>query len=223
MKCGEASAETENVTDGDPETAETETVTAEDLENVIFSELSRNTTEGFEILKVRKLPDPKPNVHQDKAMALVAAADYLIRVKDGYDIGFSSQKEFYDAFCRFAGQDSIEVTKKTKKSEKQINIKEFIYAYADTAEKLTAGSCKECSADEAGMECAADGTGHAEEYDNEMQFAIRLAAGSAMNIKPELVLEAFMENVGREYNENAFALHRMELLMGEAKDFRPLI
>ena len=192
-----------------------------DLEGLIFAELENNTTEGFEILKVMRLPDPKPNVHQDKAMALVSAADYLIRVKDGYDVGFSSQDEYYKAFCGFMEQDAIEVTKKTKKSEKVIDIKEFIYGFGNGLSDARQGTGIGRS-DEEG-DNTLPGTEHAAEYDNGMQLTLRLAAGSMMNIKPELVLEAFMQSLGREYNENAFALHRMDLLMGDAENFRPLI
>ena len=184
-------------------------ITDEELETVIAEGLKSHTTEGFEILKVRKLPDPKPNVHQDKAMALVSAADYLIRVKDGYagaeQVGFTSQEDFYRAFSGFMGRESIEVTKKTKKNENVLNLKEFIYEYGNGENTDTAG------------------TAHARNFTNGMQLTMRLAAGSKMNIKPEMVLEAFLNSIGREYDKNAFAFHRMELYMGEKDDLRPLI
>ena len=214
----------------------------DDFEGLISAELESNTTEGFEILRVMRLPDPKPNVHQDKAMALVSAADYLIRVKDGYDIGFSSQEEFYAAFCGFMSRDSIEVTKRTKKSEKVINIREYIYEFGNGSCDAGTENGNDISEDTKGSTISRDGstvisaiaadqagnpvitgTEHAAEYDNGLQITVRLAAGSMMNIKPELVLEAFMESIGREYNENAFAQHRMELLTGDAGNFRPLI
>ncbi|MBP5330606.1 MAG: DUF2344 domain-containing protein [Lachnospiraceae bacterium] len=176
-----------------------------DEEKYLLEKLSEYTTEGFEILDVMRLPDPKPNVHRDKAMSLVSAAAYLIRVKDGYEekIGFSSQADFFGRFERFLSGETITVTKKTKKNEKELNLKEFIYGYAGT---VTFGSAA-----------------HARSYNNGMQICIKLAAGSVMNIKPELLLEAFMAYCVHEYDENAFAIHRCELYMGEPGRHEPLM
>ena len=196
----------------DPEVIR-DTVSDEELENTVFAELERNTTEGFEILKVKRLPDPKMNVHQDKAMSLVTAADYLISVKDGYDTGFASKEEFLGCFTSFLDTDTIEVTKKTKKSEKVINIRDYIYSFRDDG--FNEGNDEGIT--------GFTGTEHAPEYENGIRMAVRLAAGSVMNIKPELVLEAFMSYAGHSYDENAFALHRMDLLTGEKGSFKSLI
>ncbi len=187
---------------------------ASKLEQCVFDGMRDHTTEGFEILAVRALPAPKPNVHIDKAMALVSAADYLIRLKDGYDTGFASADEFYGAFDAFLSQDVIEVTKKTKKSEQRLNIREFIYGY---------GTGNVLHDMDGTLEERRDGIRHAAEYESGIQIMLRLSAGSVMNIKPELVLEAFLNTVGRTYDENAFAQHRMELYMGEAQALVPLI
>jgi len=213
------------------------------VEKLIFEAMNNNTTEGFEILAVRKLPEPKPNTHQDKAMALVSAADYLIRVKDGYDIGFNSEEELFSAFRLFMDQEGILVTKKTKKSEREINLKEYIYGYGDgnsfyTVDKeclrsreensgknapLQAGSAESKTAGISGTDKMPDaGLAHARIFAKGQQLVIRLAAGSQMNIKPELVLEAFMTYTGQAYDENAFAFHRMELFRGESNKLRSL-
>ncbi|MCR5324892.1 MAG: TIGR03936 family radical SAM-associated protein [Lachnospiraceae bacterium] len=214
------------------------------LEKYIFDGLSSNTTEGFAILGVKQLPKPEPNKHVDKAMALVSAADYLISVKDGYEdcVGFKSQDEFMRAFEKFIGQETIEVTKKTKKNEKQLNLKEFIYGYGDEngflvgdevaqkkkiengAEKGTVDEIVNGAAnDTTHVERVSGGTAHARRFANGMQLALRIAAGSVVNIKPEMVLEAFLESLGREFDKNAFAMHRMELYLGEPGSFRALI
>ena len=180
--------------------------TGGDTERYLLNRLSEYTTEGFEILSVLQLPKPKPNVHQDKAMALVSAADYLIRVRDGYEekTGFGSQDAFYEAFEKFVSREAVMVTKKTKKNEKELNLKEYIYDFGETAK------------DEASFK-------HARSFKNGMQFYVKLAAGSVMNIKPEMVLEAFMADCGREFDENAFAIHRCELYMGEPGKLKALI
>ena len=189
------------------EASETDPKEAEKLEKYIFDGLAANTTEGFAVLGVKMLPKPKPNTHQDKAMALVSAADYLIRVKDGYEesVGFSTQDDLYSAFERFMARETIEVTKKTKKNENQLNLKEYIYRYTN------------------GDDADAAGIAHARKFGSGMQLMMRLAAGSKVNIKPDLVLEAFLNSIGREFDKNAFAIHRMELFMGEKDELKPLI
>ena len=206
-------------------------VKADDLniyEKYIFDGLASHTTEGFAILAVKQLPKPVPNKHQDKAMALVSAADYLISVKDGYEdcIGFKTQDEFMRAFEKFIGQETIEVIKKTKKNEKQLNLKEFIYGYGDGTGIFpvdkTAEAQRSQEETDSGKQIL-NGTVHARRFANGMQLALRLAAGSVVNIKPEMVLEAFLGSFGREYNENAFAMHRIELYMGGIPDLKPLV
>ena len=188
------------------------------LEKYIFEGLSANTTEGFAIFGVEQLPKPEPNKHVDKAMALVSAADYMISIKDGYEdaVGFASQDELIGEFEKFIGQEMIEVTKKTKKNENRLNLKEFIYGYGD--EKFLSNGTNSCDISAAGA-----GIAHARRFRNGMHLILRLAAGSRMNIKPEMVLEAFLGSLGREYDENAFATHRIELFMGEPGNLRPLI
>jgi len=75
--------------------------------------------EGIEIVSFRKIPEGKTS----NAMSIVAAADYEVRFRDGCAPADGWQKCF-DAFCR---RDSILVTKKTKKSEQEIDIRPMIY------------------------------------------------------------------------------------------------
>ncbi|MCR5685770.1 MAG: TIGR03936 family radical SAM-associated protein [Lachnospiraceae bacterium] len=171
-------------------------------EQYISNELKDNMTEGFEIIAIHILPPPKPNTRQESAMSLVAAADYQISVKDGYNIGPDSPAAFNAAMEDFLAQEEITVTKATKKQEKTINIKEFCYP------------CSEF--DELGAK-------HAEAYENGMKYRIRLAAGSQMNLKPDLVVSAFMQYLGREYNENAFQYHRMEMYKAVQDGFLSLL
>ena len=48
--------------------------------------MSAETTEGFEVLEVKLLPPPKPNVHTDKAMSLVNSADYMVSYQEGIEV-----------------------------------------------------------------------------------------------------------------------------------------
>ena len=58
-----------------------------------------------------------------KAMAAVAAADYVIQFRDGY----YEESQFINAIDSFYAQNEIMILKKTKKSEKMVDIRPFIY------------------------------------------------------------------------------------------------
>lgn len=129
------------------------------------------------------------------AMAVIAAADYNISLREGYD--FLSINDFRDKFRDFYNQDSIMIIKKTKKSEKEMDLKPLIYKYE-----------------------------FLDNYDLSQNdgyiplIHLQLATGSANNIKPELVLETFCEFAGISYNPFVFATHRVELYgdIGKGKE-----
>ena len=86
----------------------------EDIKN----RLNDVMTEGIKILKVAALEDGEGN-----AMASVAAADYLVRFSDKLTL----PEDFKEKLTGYYEQEHIYVTKKTKKSEKEIDLKEGIY------------------------------------------------------------------------------------------------
>ena len=47
---------------------------------------------------------------------------------------------------------------------------------------------------------------------------VRLASGSAENLKPELMLEAFFKNSGQEWDPFAFRVHRLELYAWDGEE-----
>ena len=55
-------------------------------------------------------------------MSIVAAADYLVTDKDG-----KMDDAFFDGLSRFTEQEKINVMKKTKRSEKEMDIRPLIY------------------------------------------------------------------------------------------------
>lgn len=175
------------------------------LERLVRECLEKETYEGFAIIDVRMLPPIKANVRVEKAMALVAGADYAVSLKNGYSLGFDSPEAFEKAFAGFAAQETITVTKKTKKTENDINIRQYIYA---------AGGPE-------GFDTA-KGLAHADVYESGQRVFMRLAAGSIVNIRPELVMEAFCENIGHEYDRNMFQVHRLETYMGEPGKFKSM-
>ena len=100
--------------------------------------LNRVMVEGMEVLSVREVPEGK----KGKAMSLVAAADYLVSFREGMEPG-ENWKEKVPAFIE---QQEIRILKKTKKNEKEVDIKHYIYKMEIRGEsiflKLAAGSVK---------------------------------------------------------------------------------
>lgn len=97
--------------------------------------LNRVMAEGMEVLSFRKIPDGKAS----NAMSLVAAADYEVRFREG-----CAPTKWKEDFDRFQSLDEISVLKKTKKSEKVVDIRPLIYQLERRGEmifmQLAAGS-----------------------------------------------------------------------------------
>ena len=75
--------------------------------------------DGFEIVSYKRLPDTAKN-----AMSIVAAADYLLIPKEERLTGFP---DWSSSLQTFLEQETIPVLKKTKKSEKEVDIRPMIY------------------------------------------------------------------------------------------------
>lgn len=86
---------------------------------------------GMEVLSVTMLGDKVKN-----AMASVAAASYLVRFREGYEPDFDWIGQIKD----FYSQPSIMVTKKTKKSEIELDLKPSIYQLSAKREENGAKS-----------------------------------------------------------------------------------
>lgn len=152
--------------------------------------------DGMEVLSWKLLPEQAKN-----AMSLVAAADYSLTFREGYEP--EDKKAFFDGFLNFVESEQILITKKTKKGERELNLKPLIY---HAAVKESTASPAETKEDE---------------------IFLRISAGSSDNIKPELVLQAYYEKVlGREMPEYAFQVQRLEVYANigteEEKNFVPL-
>ena len=132
-------------------------------------QLNNVMTEGVTVTSFRQIEEGKAG----KAMSLVAAADYTVRFREEK----APAENWQEKFNAFLAQEQILITKKTKKSEKEIDIRPRVYAVSvqDDAIHLT------------------------------------LAAGSAANIKPDLVLEAFAAYLNWEMPEFALLINRDEL------------
>lgn len=115
----------------------------------MINQINSKNVDGINVINFNLLPDDAKN-----CMSIVAAADYLV-----HDITDFSQQEVDDFF----NPDEIIVMKKTKKSEKEVNIKPMIYSI---------------------------------EISNNNIF-MKVAQGSAANLKPNLVMEALYESTDK--------------------------
>lgn len=87
-------------------------------EEDIKMRLNSVMVEGIKILDVAVLDDQEKN-----AMASVAACDYLVTFRDLKML----PADWKESLCAFYRQTSIPVTKKTKKGERELDLKEGIY------------------------------------------------------------------------------------------------
>lgn len=87
--------------------------------------LNDTMAEGMKVIGYRKLGDNEKN-----CMAVIAAADYLIHFINKYALIDAADIE------RFMKQKEIKLIKKTKKSEKEIDIRPLIYSMNMTDEGI---------------------------------------------------------------------------------------
>ena len=149
---------------------------------------NQTMVDGVEVTSYVKLPDKAKT-----AMSIVAAADYRLSFKDGYESPYSVQewKDIVDH--EFTSKDSFTIIKKTKKSEREVDLKPLVYQLS------------------------------VEETDAKPAFFIQVSTGSVDNIKPELVLASIYERCGLTYDANAIQSHRIEVYAkDEQEQFIPL-
>lgn len=153
----------------------TETVPTDEIEK----RLNAVMVEGVTVCSARQVEDGKAST----AMALVAAADYFVAFRPGKEPCGNWQDKLAD----FLAQKEITVTKKTKRSEKTVDIRPFIY------------QMKVC-----------DGG-----------VFMQLASASSNYTKPELVMDTFVQWMGREPQEFSYMIERREVYADAGEDKNP--
>ena len=132
--------------------------------------------DGVEVVSYVKLPD-----HAKTAMSIVAAADYQLSYKEGYEIPYNTAKWREVIMREFVEAESFNIIKKTKKSEREVDLKSLVYEI------------------------------RVDEVDGAPVFFLKVSTGSVDNIKPELVLASLYERCHLIYDENAIQIHRCEV------------
>lgn len=85
----------------------------------ITRRLNGTMAEGFSVVTTVRVEDGKAG----KAMSLVAAADYLVTFREGKEPPLPWREKIEG----FLSQKEISITKKTKRGEKTVDIRPFIY------------------------------------------------------------------------------------------------
>lgn len=154
-----------------------------DSSKEMIRRIQATLTEGVEILSYKRLPDSAA-----AAMSVVAAADYMVWFREGYEP--KDWEDFAAGIESFLKQKQILVIKKTKKGEKETDIRPWIY----------------------GMRAIAGET---------PRVWMRLATGSAANLKPELVMGTYMAGRGQALEDFALQVHREEVYVNRAETGKP--
>lgn len=142
----------------------------------VLDKLQSTMVDGMEICKVMYLPDKVPN-----AMSSLAAAKYVLTYKHPENFPYSVE-ELQSAKEQFFDQaDTISIVKKTKKGERELDLKPLIYEF-DIMQRQDV-----------------------------VEFHLFVSTGSVDNIKPELVLQHFFATLDCPLEENAFFIHRVDM------------
>ena len=138
--------------------------------------LNNTMVDGVEVVSYVQLPD-----HAKTAMSLVAAADYALSYKEGYESPYSAEEWKQIVEKKFLRQPAFPIMKKTKKSEREVDLKTLVYDF------------------------------RVEEQEGKPVFFLKVSTGSTDNLKPELVVSSIYDCLGIPYQENAIQIHRLEV------------
>lgn len=158
-------------------------VKSTDSSEEMLRRINEVMVDDSEVLSYRLLPDDA-----DNAMSIVSAADYRLRFREGYEP--EDWRDFMDGLLSFMKQEQILIIKKTKKSEKEVDIRPMIYEL--------------------------------HEEDDHAIF-LKVATGSAANLKPSAVIQAYMDSRSLPLSEFALMITRLEIYAQKKNDPSTLI
>lgn len=160
-----------------------ESISSEDA----VRQLNEVSVEGIEILSFVQISDEK----KASGMTIVAAARYevtCLESKKSVEVTRNIPFDWNEKITDFLKRSEIKVLKKTKKNEREINIRPLIY----------------------------------EMNVSEEHIQMLLAAGSEENLKPDLVMQAFLKYAGMDIEETPFHYHRIDVYAKDDNGFVPL-
>ena len=163
------------------------------------ADLNDHMADGVRVLSFRYLTEEDGN-----AMSSVSAASYFLYLKgkEGLDRGqlLAFKKERYD------DMESMIITKKTKKSQREIDLKPFVYDFRlfDIDEDYSS-HMKSLIPDYESNDFLIN-TG-------DMGIFLLLSAGSEENIRPDLFMK-YLTGRTEDWEYLPFGIHRIDLLKG---------
>lgn len=191
----------------------------------ITKKLNENVSYGVEILETVRLSDREANKKIVTSMSLISRSLYMVILKDVSD---EVSKEFSDLSVKMADafkESGINVLKKTKKGEKEINLKDFTYEVyysdgndCDIKPIFVSSFCEPVLNDE----LIQNASKHAPDFDNGKKLYISLSAGSETNIAPDYFMESMINLCESKIQISDLRFHRMELFGGEPKGSKAL-
>ena len=166
----------------------------------MIADMNATMVDGVEITGYVALADnAKP------AMSIVSAADYILSYKEGYESPFTVEEWKNKIEELFTSQSTFTIVKKTKKSEREVDLKPLVYHF-EVTEKIYHADTS--------LPLDAENENYAEK---KPAFSICVSTGSVDNIKPELLLASIYEKLGLEYQESAIAIHRNDVYATDEK------
>ncbi len=175
------------------------------LTDKAITAINEQMADGVSVLAISELPEKGPS-----AMAAVEAASYYVYFKafhrgakpSDYDWGLHIRRFYYDA-------SAIPVVKKTKKGEREVDLKPLIYFFA-VKNVLEVSHNSEISTpllpfseEDRKQFCLTN---------EDPVFYICASCGSTDNIKPELVMEHLLINLGLSVADCPVGIHRIDML-----------
>ncbi len=187
-----------------------------DEPQVMVERINAVLTDGFRVVDFHPLLEPEVNQRVVTAMSLVESADYMVSLKDGYSISedIVNEEDLKNAFTNFYQKPEIVIEKKTKNSEKEVDIKPMIRFVAFDEEEYQAKRLANMSETAIELLKKAEKEQYnsmADSYENGIKIYLQIDTGSSANLKPELVLEAFYAYLGVPFEKFAWQVHRLEV------------
>ena len=133
----------------------------------MIEDLNSQMVEGLKVLGIKKLSEDAKT-----SMALVAAAEYIVKFREGY-----CEKINLEKINDFMSLDKIVIEKKTKRNVVETDIRPMIISLSKEGEKLR----------------------------------MMLQSGSVVNLKPDLLMQAFFQFIGEELPEFSLEIHRVDM------------
>jgi len=175
-------------------------------EEEFLRRMNEQAAEGVRFLAVREIGTGKA----ERGMSQVARADYTLTPR----ASLPWPADWPELFRAWIGQDEIRVVRKSKRTEKEIDLKALIYDWSLETPEDGAGVGAQNGVENGVPAGTGDGT-QAGAGNGALARPARLrlsvSAGSEENVRPDLVLESFAAAQGFEFQAYYFEINRDEV------------